>query len=363
MDRIRIIGTLLLGCLLIVSGCRREPLPDVGDGVIRFAVGATMTSSEEPDTKFGLPKDSFIPFVSGEEVMVYARRNSDDPVFDGNSVIWDGSSWNYSPAKYWNWANSTDAYDFLALYRYTPSNVTPSTPSCNFASSPLALSVPYNPASAQYDLMLAGKRRNYNENRLAAVPLEFNHMLCAVEFKVSNTSSGKSFTFEGYHFENLVSRGTAKVTATYDGQGNPAFSWERTRLAASIGGTTSMSAAELAEKDIPYIIASQSDFPVGHYDLMIPQNHNEKIGANGYPTLVVDYTPTGSAQASHAHVMLKDVIDTSTQAPISTWDPGIRYCYEICIDLDGGVQVQATIEPWSNILLETPGLLIPKLTP
>lgn len=357
MDRKRIIIGVALGCILILSGCRREVLPDEGGNLIRFSMGAALTSQTEPATKFGDMKEGE-SFASGDEVLVYGRRNTDDNVFDGVTVTRNDSGWSYAIPQYWNWASSTDYYDFLAVY--SPSGVSLQT-NYDGASDPLELKVMYNVASAQYDLMLAGKRRNYNdgENRLERVSLNFKHMLCAVKVNVTNGSSARTFILKGYHFENLVVTGTALVTATYDAQGNPAFAWdEKSRLGMSVGGGKVYDSNGKLGQEIGFEDSNKFYYFDG-WDLMIPQNHNEKFGSS-YPALVVDYTLPGDNPTDiHARVLLKDVLTDAGVPAIPSWEVGKRYCYEITISLDGGVQVRVTTTDWENVAAETPGLLIP----
>jgi len=351
MNRKRLIGGLILGCILILSGCRREALPDDGDNTIRFSMGAALIS-QGPATKFGDLKGEF---GSGDGVLVFGRRNTDNhPVFDGVVVSMGDAGWTYGTPRYWNWAATTDYYDFLAMYPVSGT----SAPSCDFNADPLTLSVSYNASATQYDLMLAGKRRTYSSDgdRFGKVPLTFSHMLSAVQVKVKNASSNNSVWLQGYHFENLVVTGVA--TASFDAQGAPSLNWdERSRLTSPVGG------ADIGSPGQKYEIKTESTnntYTFNGQDMMIPQNHSEKIGSN-YPTLVVDYAESATAPPLHARIQLKDVV-TSTKTPaIPTWEMGKKYLYEIVFSLDGGVQVRVTTTNWDAVAAETPGILIPQL--
>lgn len=352
MDRRRIIGGLILGCILILSGCRREALPEAGDNAIRFSMGASLISQSGPATKYGELKGDF---ASGDQVFVFGRRNTDNhPVFDGVIVSMADAGWNYTTPRYWNWAANTDYYDFLAMY---PTYST-TAPSCDFDADPLTLSVSYNASvSPQYDLMLAGKRRTYSSDadRLGKVSLTFTHMLCAVQVKVRNGSTDDSFWLQGCHFENLVVTGVA--AASFDALGAPSLTWdERSRLTTQVGGGDVGTPGERREIKTD---STNNSFTFGQ-DLMIPQNHSEKIGSN-YPTLVVDYAVSATSPLLHARIQLKDVL-TNTNAPaIPTWEMGKKYLYDIVFSLDGGVQVRVTTTNWNEVAAETPGILIPQL--
>ena len=352
MDRKRIIVGLVLGCILILSGCRREALPDGSSDAIRFSMGASLVSQEEPATKFGDLKGDF---ESGNSVLVFGRRNTDNhPVFDGVIVTLGSTGWTYETPRYWNWAASTDWYDFLAMYPVYGTIA----PSCDFDADPLTLSVSYNASAMQYDLMLAGKRRTYSSDadRMGKVPLTFSHMLCAVQVKVKNGSTNDSFWLQGYHFENLVVTGVA--AASYDALGNPTLGWdERSRLTTPVGGADVGAPGERHEIKTE---TTNNTYTFSGQDLMIPQNHSEKIGSN-YPTLVVDYAVSATSPLLHARIQLKDVL-TNTNAPaIPSWEMGTKYCYEVIFSLDGGVQVRVTTTNWDAVAAETPGILIPQL--
>ncbi len=330
-------------------------MPAGGDGAIRFSAGPALTVQEAPATKFGAMKEGFT--TAGETVRVYTRRNTDgSPVFNGDAVTWDGSAWSYDNIRYWNWTSSSDYYDFLAVYQ--PAGMAIS-PTFDNAAIPLRLSASYNAAAAQYDLMLAGTRRKYeDENHLSPVSLEFRHMLSAVTFKLTNLSNATQVRLDGYHFENIVTQGTASVSADYDSEGNPAFAWSETsRQATPTGGSVSASAAELSGR-IPWTVGTNRTKTVDLYDLMIPQSHEGKIGADGYPVLVVDYTPIGFSPG-HAEILLKDIPVTGGTTPITGWEAGTKYCYEINIDPDAGAKVRVIVMPWDDVQAETPGLLLP----
>lgn len=351
MNRKRLIGGLILGCILILSGCRREALPDDGDNAIRFSMGAALIS-QGPATKFGDLKGEF---GSGDDVLVFGRRNTDNhPVFDGVNVSMGTAGWTYGTPRYWNWAATTDYYDFLAMYPVYG----PIAPSCDFDADPLILSVSYNASAMQYDLMLASKRRTYSSDgdRFSKVPLTFSHMLSAVQVKVKNGSTNGSVWLQGYHFENLVVTGVA--TASFDAQGAPALNWdERTRFTSPVGGADIGAPGERWEIKTE---TTNNTYTFNGQDMMIPQSHSEKIGSN-YPTLVVDYAVSATAPLLHARIQLKDIL-TNTNAPaIPTWEMGKKYLYEIVFSLDGGVQVRVTTTNWDAVAAETPGILIPQL--
>ena len=362
----------LAGCILFATGCIRHGSLSADGSEIRFSAGTSLLRDDVPDTKFGT-LISGTSFSNGSSFLVYGRRNTDALIFSPREVSLSASLWGYTNPEYWEWTSSQDYYDFLGLYLgdlYDPNRASTPLPSCD-TGDPMSASVSYDPSVDQFDLMLAGTRRTYNDpgGRTSAVALTFEHMLSAVKVKVINGSTSKSLTLTGYHFENLVSRGTAKVEATYDQQGNPTFSWINTsRLAASVGGTANLSAAQLTELGslgfIPHnygVTQQNNTLDHNYYDLMIPQSHNERIGVDGWPALVLEYTPTGNSPTT-ARILLKDVYtDPELGEPtlISSWQRGKVYTYVIKPNLDGGVQIHVITSDWDPVIAETPGLLLP----
>ncbi len=351
--RIIRIATALAGCILSATGCIREGSLDTAREAIRFTAGSTLLRDDVPSTKFGTLVEG-ASFQSGSNFLLYGRRNTGALIFNAREISLSGSIWQYDSPEHWEWSSSGDYYDFLALYLGDLSDAKRTgipTPSCD-TGTPLSASVSYDPSQDQYDLMLAGKRRAYDdpEGRTSAVHLTFKHMLCAVRVDVKNGSAEKGFTFNSYHFENLISRGIASVSALYDQGCNATYAWSGTsRLATPIGGATSS-----------YMINPGNTYGVGSYDLMIPQNHEGKLGQDGYPVLVIEYTPAGGS-ATSAVVLLKEIAPEDDPAhPILGWVEGNIYSYTIEINLDGGVQVHVTTTPWDPVAAETPGLLLPE---
>ena len=352
IQRITRLAAVLTGCILSATGCIRQGSLDTDREAIRFTAGSTLLRDDVPSTKFG-DLVSGTTFQSGSSFLLYGRRNTDALIFNAREISLSGSIWQYPNPEHWDWSSASDYYDFLALYLGDIHDVNRTSipnPSCN-TETPMTVSVFYDPALDQFDLMLAGKRRNYNdaEGRTSAVNMGFKHMLCAVQISVKNGSSGKGLTFTGYHFENLISQGTASVSALYDQEGNATYAWSGTsRLTTPIGGAT-----------FSYMIAVDGTYSTGRYDLMIPQNHEGKIGQNGYPELVIEYTPEGGSPTS-ASVLLKEITPKNDPThPILEWVEGYKYDYTIEINLDGGVQVHVTTTPWDTVEAETPGLLLP----
>ena len=369
LDRIiRIAALAAVALALLLGGC--DPaggLEPESDGTpIDFNASSALLrddatkASEEPITGTAFPPSS--------KILVFGRRNTETPLlFDGTVVsMGSGSVWGYDDPKQWDWANDP-VYYFLAVYRGRiddPNRTYIPTPAANGNTSPFAVTVAYsyntdvNSSQEQFDLMMAGLRRRYNDpNPTQVVGLSFEHMLAAVKVIIKNGSAEVSPTaiyLTGYHFENMVVSGQAK--ASFDNSGNPAFSWSNTnRLSIPIGVVSSIN---LTLDD------ATDAYSVEHFHLMIPQSHTGQLGQN-YPALVIDYKVESQyGTAKSARVLLKDILqgteDNLTDNYLTQWERGKKYVYTIKLDLDGGVIVTVTTSPWDEeINAETPGLLLP----
>ena len=59
-----------------------------------------------------------------------------------------------------------------------------------------------------------------------------------------------------------------------------------------------------------------------------------------------------------AEISLKDICPRGDDTPITSWERGVKYTYEISMRLDGGVLVNVVTTDWDTVEAETPGLLI-----
>ena len=378
LSRIIRIAAMLLGGALLLEGCVRQlDLDPAREGdPISFSAGSTLLRDDA--TKAGEEPINGESFTEGSKFLVYGRRNTVTPLlFSGVNVTLGSSIWSYTEEaepRQWDWSNDP-VYYFLAVYRgnvnaqgrtYIP------TPSNNGSASPFAVTVDYsyntavNSTQEQFDLMMGGKRRTYNdEYRTQPVGLQFEHMLAAVKVILKNGSAENNPTaiyLTGYQFEHMVISGQAKVS--FDNSGNPTYSWSNTnRLSTPIGVESGIN--QLLVKDNPETEdVHENTYESNHFHLMIPQLHTGQNGQN-YPALVINYKVGSSSGASKsARILLKD-IQKGTESDLTNdyltqWERGKKYVYTIKLDLDGGVIVTVTTTPWdAEIEAETPGLLLP----
>lgn len=357
-------GCRLGAVLMLLAACQRVSLPDsASQGSIGFDAGIGLL--QENGTKSEL--DTRSTFSNGDSFRVFGRRVGEGQVtriLDGAQVTYNQAQdkWSYNPETYWHWVNRTNYYDFLAVYP-DPADANQSHRMVDGAGRDipgnLAVQKPYR-LSDDYDLLMAGTRRQgANEaTRSLRVPLTFRHMLCAVKVNVKNESASYGLSLNSVKFDNLVQRAKAKVTI--DALGEPEFSWI----------DTERNSEELAVLSAPTNLASGESFETAEYTLFIPCDLAVAIdgstdpAAEGYrdlvPHLIINYTGGGDSAPRNVPIPLLDIQKTrhGTQDPISVWEPGIKYAYNITIRLNGDVLVTVVTTEWDEVQAETPGLLI-----
>ena len=157
-------------------------------------------------------------FTSGDAIGLFAYHNTNaTPDFMNNQrVTFDGTSWTYSPTKYWP---RTDG-DCLSFYAYCPWRESTDGDTIKASSSADSkLMIDYCCPNANIDLMASAKEEDQTlTTNQGTVSFSFQHLLARVRF---------TFTYEGtdeYHpvvhvLKYTVPRYKATVTCYADGQG------------------------------------------------------------------------------------------------------------------------------------------------
>ena len=340
--------------LFLWEGCARKAVPEPdGKNTIGFNVETLLLKDDVP-TKAGTFKEG--DFEVGDKIAVYGRRhgnNQTSDVFNGTIVEKKSASeWEYSPLKAWYWLTEGDYYDFLGVYPTGKGTSRMDVP------GNLAIQTHYSMGYSNYDLMYALYRRYGNDSdRIATVPLDFLHALCAVKIVFENDSNGSGITINSYEFTNMVVDAYAK--ATIDGIGQPEITWINTARNSSAVRRVEPGALLVGKND------SGNHSYEGPFDFMIPTALNAT--SNGVandeahmPHLTVRFTPTGQSEIETS-ILLKDIQRNPLKGdttPVDVWESGVRYTYHISIRLDGGVQITVITTEWDHVYAETPGVLI-----
>ena len=342
--------TAAVSLILLLAGCGGTLGPAPEQAQIRFEAGSLLLLDDAQEQTKTDPKDSF---RSGDTFAVFGTRTISGvttTVFGGTNGVTvragSGSppSWTYGPIKSWYWESSSDYYDFVAASPADKGTVRMDIP------GNIAISTSFDITADNYDLLGAANRRRGNiQNPMDTVNFRFAHMTSVVQVKVMNNSENIGVTIDSYHFKNLVVVGDAKVTLDLSGYANR--SWINTERNSSN--------VRVSEPDEE---VDSGETYLGEYNFMIPQRLDQAVGAGGLeanmPKLYLYYTPESSVQ-KEAIISLKDICPRDSSTPITSWQMGSKYIYEISMRLDGGVLVTVTTTDWGDpVEAETPGLLI-----
>jgi hypothetical protein len=357
---LRIHHIIVFAAALLSFGCRRQEVPSADGAEIRFGVGAVRLE----ETKSVASLSSRTSFDQNDEIAVYAWHQKEGvQIFTGETVTCPATPtdiWSYAPKKKWRWQDD-DYYDFLAVTKkvggvaLTPASVTPVAPT---TGSPFSLSVPYDARTDHYDLMMAGTRRRItDEDPSAVVQLDFKHMLSAVRVVFYKDLGSQRFVTTSYGFSDLI------VAA------NILLGWNDTDKKCKVRlDNTEHNHQVLFGEDRRYpsdpadaVWKDDGQFKdyydPGFYDLLIPQN----LDSDDPPCLVVtlrDDVAGAWNEYDPDPIPLKDIKIKGTDTPITEWEAGKVYTYEVHILLNGGVLVNVITTKWEEVEALTPGLMI-----
>lgn len=353
--RIIRIAAAVAVALALLAGCvRTDDLTPEADGTpIDFGAGSYLLRNDA--TTKGLTEDftsnndTFAVF--GEKVTV---NDVHTPVFDGVTVYHKYETdaedrvvedeWYYASTRCWQWTSQSDRYDFVAV---SPANVG-SVKEETMGNLSVSTHYDYNDPNDDndvYDILAATYRRtgtNWNR-RCDMVELTFSHMGSAVCVVVANTSSTRRITVTSIYYKNLVVSADAKVSLNSNGQTELRWT-NRTPSADTVRKLT---------KNPATTIVPQARYEGGAYQIMIPQDLT-LYNAALYLTYKVDEGPEETSEPIYL-----SSIQRTDGTPITSWEIGYKYTYDVSIRLDGGLLVTVTTTPWDEpVQGETPGILI-----
>lgn len=332
----------LLSVAALLTGCYGEIGPVSPAGQIDFMAGM-MLMDDGTRTATLMTADSIPRTFS---VFSLLNDRGATPVFDGTTVTYNSvyDSWSYPGGKGWEWSRPTDRYDFIAV---SPA----SAGAIRWIDAPgrLTARTDYDVSSDNYDLMASMYTRSATDpDRLGAVHFAFRHMLSAVRVDITNISSDKSLTLHSYQFKNVVVSATLK--ANYTAAGKESYLWVNSER----------SSTAVRREDPPAGTHNPCDpgdaLEGSGFNLFIPQQLDD---SEDVPVLEFMYTPENAAKPDTVSVELPEIKRSSDDTPITEWQMGVKYIYEIRIRLDGGVEINVKTVDWNKEVYETPGIIIP----
>lgn len=178
----------LLSVIFIACAKSGEPQnePTPTDTPVGFSASSTWTDAKATPRTTGDTE-----FASGDTFGVFAyyvASGSDisatTPNFMYNQkVTYDGSSWTYSPTKYWP---ATGTLSFFAYAPYGNSCIT--CPATDATGTP---SIGYNNPEADLDLLAAESPSLSFADNNGEVSFKFHHILAKIKYKFTNSGNGK----------------------------------------------------------------------------------------------------------------------------------------------------------------------------
>lgn len=338
--RVRVLVAAIVGALLAAGCFEVDP---AREQAICFRAGSPLLKDD--NTKSGVLKQTFVnndkfyvigaKTVGGRLEAVFGEVNNPMP------VSFNGTNWTYSPTK--SWDPAATSYGFLAISGPgTAGGIT-----CDPSSFPFSASLTYDPTEEQYDLMVACDERTDPQQFKSEIPvhLQFYHTLSAVSVVVYNDSPEKDIRLLSYGFKNLYTRATLTVDHFED---TPQSSW---MVITRTDGDPVLGASPYSE-----IAHGGNHSSTEVYDLMIPQDLDPV--SSYVPKLSLRYMKTDDESSIETSISLKDILTKGSDTPITAWEQGVKYIYEIHIRYGGGVRVHVITTPWEEVSAETPGLLI-----
>jgi len=349
---------LLLLLTGVLCACGRESVPDTGSGEpILFRAGmnlsAVATKADDPDAP---TKEDYL-IADGRRVGVYATWTSTSgaatDVFskipltctDNGPEANPRYTWDYTPHKYWRTEGS---YDFRAVF--------PMDVHTQFGTGGTRMVASYSMLSENYDLLVAGSKRNLDagEGR-STVALDFKHACAAVRvlFQDGSTDPYRHYYLDSFEMQHLKAVGVL----VYEGGVPSLASWNpseyRTPSVMHWEAPDEAGRILIPDKYEDFKKVTQSDWVQWHF--VIPQELNVNDGnkpAIRYSVDVEQYLSDGTLAYKSSLP-----IYTTLKLPLTyndggverevVWEPGKMYTYYVQIQA-GSVYITISVEDWDS---------------
>lgn len=312
MRRILLVATM---ASVALASCVKDESVDLTQQAKKLSFDTPVMNTQTRATNFGEIENSY---PTNENFVVWAVRHT------GNFTTWTAGSAFMSNVEVTyitdvnGWGNSTTDYywpedgDKLTFGAFSPTDVANVASYTDKGLQLSAFTVPATLAS-QYDLMYSDlaedKTANETNGGYTGVPINFNHALSSVEFKIAKSSElEETATLTEIEVVGLANAGK------FDQNIGGTAQWTDTSGSATYdvftGSQVFTTTATRAHND-------------GADMLLLPQTLTNAA--------IVNITYTLNGQSYTRPVALKDLKDASSNL-VSTWTMGTRYVYTISLD-------------------------------
>lgn len=302
-------------CLALASlaGCSKQNISP-SDGLDPSSGNPIAFEAEDAFTKAGITDNETLK-TNGFGVWCRYEGRTSGLMFDGTEVTHNGKEWTYSPIRYW--LNGT--YDFFAVY--------PSSISVNYTGGNFVFS--YDIAN-QVDIVAAHVGNIDGNNHPDPVVLNFEHLLCQLEFAAKSKATDMQAILYGIDIKGAVK------TATYS---TDSASW--TDLSVST--------------DVVYTVSGNDNLNGVDYTtletgiMMIPQD------VAGIDLVVRYYGADDNGTLSPQEATFNIPTDVVTK-----WEKGKKYKYLLSVEENGQITFAApTVAEWitasgGSFIINTP---------
>lgn len=292
-------------------------------------------------------------FAANDEFDVFGFKWNSEPsatatVFDDVDVKYDGTSWSYSPLRFWdsNYAN----YTFFAAYPKDQLTTKPAQTGL-FVSKELT----YN--GTDEVLLVAQKKDVVKDDYGKDVQLKFKHVGSLVDIKVKKHSDITAAKVEVTSIELSGIKTTGIFTVgSYDSNSNPVGTWAPTSTTnTAVDPFVSNTTVTLAKDNG---VGTTNAAGLLSNLVLMPQNLAKTEG----PKITISYTITTGESGSEDVITFenKDIFfgefDKSEEGEsekankdprISAWMPGVHYTYYITINANA-ITFTASIDSWNE---------------
>ncbi len=331
---IGLLGMMLFSCVQTEHLPEAEVLPamsfdlsDVADAGSRYALPA---GHSLPVSRTLL--DNTAINQSGNQLTVYDKYTSatgqSSLYMDGITVTCNGSSWTYSPEKYWTVDGTHTFLAYLSRQgdiklnegNYPTVSYDETTSSLNVSSWKIT-------DTNQFDFLYATHTRSMTEtDPYRPVALAMNHLLCAVRFQVVNLMPVGDITIQSFKLTGLYHTGSAAIPEA----GTPVIAL--TDNSGEAFSQTFTPGGSLDFNQSLTLLASQGNIGSDGYILMWPHDTSYFTGIKAS----ISYTCDGEEVAKEV-----SLADGSTQK----WEAGKKYTYKLYVQ-DNRITFQVTVVPW-----------------